>query len=117
MNVGGHAKSCGQHDLQPLAADLDHDPLPVARPVSARHGQDRAGAFAGIGRKLAGELGLDPPRVHAERGARERRILHHRAVERQHGRHSAHLELSQRAPGPGQSMRPVRAGHDQLGDQ
>ena len=48
----------GQHDLEPLAADLDHDPLALAGVLLG------TGA-AGEGRDLVVELGLDPAVVHA----------------------------------------------------
>src|SRR5579859_543950 len=100
----------GQHDFQPLAADLHRDPLALGLHAGL-------GAIPGIRRKIPGELGLDPPGVHAERLIGERRVGHDRAVEGQHGGQPADLELGQRPARPGQRLAPVATGHDQLGDQ
>ena len=99
------AKPRRQADLQPLAANLDGDPL--ARPASAAA---RRPLRSTAGGRLSNSVSIH--RVCTRNGpVRERRVVDHRAVERQHGRHAVDLELGQRpagrAPAPALRSRPV----------
>ena len=91
------AETGGQRDLEPLAADLDHDGL-------ARLGSSSVAAAAVERRDGVVPLGLDPPGVHAERLGGERRVAHDQPVERQHGRHALDHHLVERAAGPLQRL-------------
>ncbi len=57
--------------------------------------------------------------MHLERtlGRGERRVVHHRDVERQRRGHAVDLELAERAPGPLDRLPPVAAADDQLREQ
>ena len=95
----------GQHDLEPLAADLDDDPLEVGRVVRLL---DRRRCPAER-RERVGELRLDPAGVDREGrrgvGGRERLVLEHRAVERDDRRDADDVQLGQRPPGAGDRLR------------
>src|SRR5690606_21194970 len=64
--AGADAQAGGQHDLQPLAPDLDDDPL--GRVVGGV-GRDGGGSLGSPElREALGEVGLDPRRVDGEGG-------------------------------------------------
>src|SRR5690606_39438326 len=115
--VAGRGQTGRQDDLQPAAADLDGHALALL-------GLGRLGPLAGVRRDLVVEVGFDPGGVDVEgalarrvRGGDVRRVLQHRAVERDHRWLVFDLELRERPAGPLDGLGAVAAGDDELGDQ